>query len=394
VRTWTRQIIARVLSWMPQIVLAAILPPKMGIIPRVDPPPLVPPNAGIRLYIARANSAGQSWQWARAAERNLEDVGAVSMSTESNNMFRFPVDNPVPLGAYRWSRRWQRAQFRAVSQGFTHVLVESGQRLFGDVFPGSLAEEVQMLQAAGVKVAMVCHGSDIRLPSRHVNNEPWSPFRNNLWEITPALEKIALRNARAFEVLDCSVFVSTPDLLLDVPSATWLPVVVDVSDWSTPRKPFDHAGRPRVAHVPSKAVVKGSDLIDPILTKLAAEGLVDYVRVEAVPSSEMRSLYTGVDIVLDQFRIGNYGVAACEAMAAGRLVVSHVSRQVRDHVHMATGRELPIVEATADTLEDVLRTIVARPHAYQDRTRRGLEFVTDVHDGRRSADALRDFLTN
>src|SRR5690606_28450276 len=209
---------------MPERLLAVILPKKIGFDPADAPGAVVAPSTPTRLYIAPANSAGQGWQWARAAERGLDGVGAVSMTTVSD-VFRFPVDYQVPLGTYRWSRSWQRSQEVAVEAGFTHVLAESGKRLFGDGLPGSLVAEVRRLQGSGLSVAMLFHGSDIRLPSRHASDNRWSPFQGNLWDITPALERITSTNMSALRQVGVPAFVSTPDLLIDVPDATWLPVV-------------------------------------------------------------------------------------------------------------------------------------------------------------------------
>ena len=108
----------------------------------------------------------------------------------------------------------------------------------------------------------------------------------------------------------------------------------------------------------------------------------------------MPAVYGSADIVLDQFRIGDYGVAACEALAAGRVVVGHVSEHARAHVRHATGRDLPIVEATIDSLEAVLTDIVTHRERFAAVAREGLPFVTGVHDGRFSADVLRPFLTS
>jgi hypothetical protein len=383
---------SRLLSWSPDWLLAAILPPRIGF--RLDevPPQVAAPDTVRRLYIAPANSAGQAWQWIRAAERNLPGVGAISMATVLDDVFRYPVDYRVPLGVYRWSRRWQRSQRRAVEGRFTHVIVESAKRLFGDVLPGSVGGEIDRLRARSVSVALLFHGSDIRLPSRHAASSPWSPFRDGLWPATSQLEVITSRNADLIRTVGGPVFVSTPDLLIDVPTARWLPVVVDLVAWHTERLPFAHGGLPRVAHAPSRDIVKGSDLVDPVLSRLEAEGLIEYVRVTGIAASEMPDVYRSVDIVLDQFRIGSYGVAACEAMAAQRIVVSHVSEQVREHVGEATGLRLPIVQATADELDATIRAIVADPEPFVQDARAGLGFVSEVHDGRRSARELQDFL--
>jgi glycosyltransferase involved in cell wall biosynthesis len=147
-----------------------------------------------------------------------------------------------------------------------------------------------------------------------------------------------------------------------------------------------------VVHVPSRGVIKGSDLIEPVLADLVERGLIDYVRVEGVPAAQMPALYTSADIVLDQFRIGNYGVAAIEAMAAGRIVIGYLHDQVRDHVLRQTGHPVPIVQASVDTLADVLEDIVANPDPYRERAADGPAFVDAVHNGAASAAVLADFL--
>ena len=96
--------------------------------------------------------------------------------------------------------------------------------------------------------------------------------------------------------------------------------------------------------------------------KLHDEGLIDYRPSRGVAASEMPRLISGADVLLDQFRIGSYGVAAVEAMFAGRVVVGHVSHKVRKIIREETGSQVPIVEATPETLETVLRDI-SKKHA-------------------------------
>jgi hypothetical protein len=179
-------------------------------------------------------------------------------------------------------------------------------------------------------------------------------------------------------------------MLVDVPDGTWLPVVIDVPRWRTDRIPL--AGVPLVVHAPSNPVIKGTALVEPVLRRLVAEGLIRYERVEGVPAAQMPEFFSRADIVLDQVRIGDYGVAACEAMAAGRVVLGNVDEQVREHVREATGRDLPIVQADPDTLEVVLRDIVARPEAARAIAEAGVRFVGSVHDGRMSAHVMSGFL--
>lgn len=351
----------------------------------------LPLDSPVRLLVAPTNSAGQGWAWARAAER-IDGVAARTMQIDMNRFARFPADQSVSRGEYRWSRRWQRAQRRAVLEGATHVLLESASPLFGDPHRRDVRGELRQLKRAGIDVALLFHGSDIRSPSRHRARAPWSPFGPGGWDQTSALERVTAENAALVAEVDLPVYVSTPDLLVDLPEARWLPVVVDPERWATPRAPFASRQRPLVVHIPSRTIVKGTDLIDPVLQGLAQEGLIDYRSITGLSNDEMVAAYGDADIVVDQLRIGTYGVAACEAMAAGRVVVSHVDEQVRGVVERDCGQPLPIVEATSGTLEAVVRDIAAHPARAADSAAEGPAFVRAHHDGRRSADALRAFL--
>ncbi|SEB36828.1 Glycosyltransferase involved in cell wall bisynthesis [Paramicrobacterium humi] len=390
---------------MPAAVVAAagwvlrILPRRLSDAIGVDaghfspaevPPPPVVPSAPVRLYIAPVNFAGQGYEWARAAER-VDGVGAIDMQYTIKGSFGFPTDNLVPVNVFLHSREWQRRQFQTVSAGFSHVVIEAERSIFGGLYHGNVEREVAALRDAGVAVAMLSHGSDLRLPSRHRTIDRWSPFHEQSWELVPVLEAQARRNFALLRRIGAPVFVSTPDLLLDYPEASWLPLALDPSAWKTANEPLRRSV-PVVVHAPSSAVVKGTHLIDSALRRMDAKGRISYHRIEGVPATEIPALYRDADIVLEQFRIGTYSRAAVEGMAAGRIVVAHVHDQVREHVVSATGRQLPVVQATPDTLEQVLADILCRRDYYRSIARDGVEFVAEVHDGRASAAALRPFL--
>jgi glycosyltransferase involved in cell wall biosynthesis len=94
------------------------------------------------------------------------------------------------------------------------------------------------------------------------------------------------------------------------------------------------------------------------------------------------------DVVLDQFRLGSYGVAACEAMAAGKIVVGHVIPDVRHIVQENTGMSLPVIEATPQSLSDVLTGIAQSTQQISSLQATSREFVERVHSGQRSAEIL------
>lgn len=383
-------VVGVVVRLLPERVRIALGPAHLRYSPRDVPAPPAVPAAPVRLFVGPTNFAGQGHAWARAAEQ-LPGVGAVSMAAVRAGGFAFPVDDPVPEAVWAGSRRWQR-QRRELLPQFSHVMIESGRPLMGRARGGDPFAEARWLGSLGVRVAMLCHGSDVRLPSRHRELESFSPFTAD-WELTAVLEEQAARLAAGLAGFDGPVLVSTPDLLLDVPGATWLPVVVDVDRWAGAGAvvPLEREV-PVVVHAPSSPHIKGTTLIEPVLERLHAEGLVEYRRIEGVPADRMPQVYGEADVVLDQFRIGNYGVASCEAMAAGRLVVSHVSDFVRERAREAAGSELPILEATPDTLEDVLRSVLADRDTARSLATRGPELVRTLHSGPRSAEVLGRFL--
>lgn len=311
-----------------------------------------------------------------------------------DDVFCFPADHAISTTCFVRNSRWRSAQRRAITRGFTHVVVESGRHLFGT--EGTALAQISELRDAGVSVAMMWHGSDIRLPSLHAEMEPDSPFRDGRYVDTEALEAIAAAHARMIAASDCPQFVSTPDLLRFVPDAVWVPVVVEPSRWQrqTNEPALTHDRPPVVVHAPTRAGLKGSDRIVDAMRSLHDEGVIDYSELYGIPSARMPEVYGGADIVLDQFLAGSYGTAACEAMAAGRLVIGHVSDEVREAIREATGADLPIVQSRASELGDVMRRIVADRERFAARAATGPDFVRTVHDGDLSARAMAPFLTH
>ena len=385
-----RRAAGRLLASLPDRVLGRVLPGsyRFGASEVAAPPPL---GGERRLIMAPLNYAGQAYEWCRAVERADARTVAQNAMIRTSTDFRHEADYVVPRGAYAASGRWHRQWSEHVLTRATHVIVEGQKQPLGSILTETTEQQVRRLEAAGIRVAMLCHGSDIRLPSRHAALEADSPFADPQHGPTRRLERATSANAALLERLGLPVFVSTPDLLIDVPSAAWLPVVVQPERWQTDDAPFERE-RPVVVHAPSSGWLKGSELIDETMSRLHDEGLVEYRRLRGVPHAQMPEAYRSADIVLDQFRLGGYGVAAVEALAAGRIVIGHVSQTVRATVRSATGRDLPIVEARAAELEGVLRSLIRCREEAARAASQGPGFARAVHDGRRAAEVLLPFL--
>lgn len=338
-----------------------------------------------RVLIAPVNYSGQGYAWARALESADPTISARNMAIDVPGGFSYTSDLVVAVPNYHNDSDWQRRQFEAACSA-THFLVEAEEPPFGRLFGRSVVNQVRALQQRGVNVAYLAHGTDARLPSRHIELNPLSYYSDSSIYL-PRAEQVAARNIALVEESGLPAFVSTPDLLLDLPAAHWCPVVVDPARWSAVRKPRRSDKPLQVVHAPSVAAYKGTPLILPIVEKLQAEGLIEFSLIQGVASADMPAVFAEADVLLSQFRDGSYGVAACEAMAAGCVVVGQVSEQVRTVVSDLTGRDLPILEATPDTLEQALRELAAIRTLGQ-LQQDSIEFIQEVHDGRFAAATL------
>ncbi len=352
--------------------------------PAGEPPRPPVADTPVRLLIGPANFAGQAWAWGRAAQQYLDGVGATVMAVRRGPL-EFEADYLVPLPVYR-SYPWSVAQRRWVTSSFSHILIDGMRPLLGPLYGDDCGREIHMLQAAGVRVGLIAHGSDIRVPSQHRALYPRTPFDPD-HPTTRGLQAQSERLSAVFLGFDGPTFVSTPDLLDFAPRAAWLPTVVDGDRWASD-EPVLARARPVVVHVPSNPFLKGSDLVDPQLMELDERGVIEYRRLAGVPPEQMPGLIKDADVVLDQFVLGLYSVAAIEGMFAGRLVVAHVADRVRARVP----GELPVVEAGPDDVVAVLEQVLADRDAYRSVAAAGRAYAQHVHDGTRSAEVLAGFL--
>ncbi|MDI6023759.1 hypothetical protein QBL02_09385 [Leucobacter sp. UT-8R-CII-1-4] len=342
-------------------------------------------EAPVRVLIAPVNYSGQAHAWARSLEVSDPSVSARNFAIDVPGGFSFDADLVVPVPTYHNDQDWQQRQLLASAQA-THFLIEAEEPPFGRLFGRSLARQASAIEKAGTSVAYMAHGTDARLPSRHIEDNPLSYYLSPTVYL-PRAEELAARNIAYLERTGRPIFVSTPDLLKDLPLAHWCPVVVDPSRWEVARSPRKPGAPLRVAHAPSVAAVKGTDLILPTLEKLQREGVIEFNLIQGVPSGEMPLAFAQADVLIDQFRSASYGVAACEAMAAGCVVTGQVGDYVRDVVKSTTGADLPIIESTPDSLESVLRSLAA-DSSLQTLSEQSISFVREVHDGRLSAQTL------
>ncbi|MEV6487849.1 glycosyltransferase [Actinoplanes sp. NPDC051633] len=344
-------------------------------------------GTGVRLGLGPANFAGQAATFAQAICRDRPDVSAEVFMRHKGDSFVFPAD------VYVDSERLddlavQLGQVQRIIGRCTHLIADGFLPVFGHLNGETIAGDLPALEHAGIKVALLAHGSEVRHPARHLRRHEFSLYRDAPEGI---IENWTIRADRNLEIADRAglpLFVTTPDLLDDLPSATWAPLVVDVDAWVSDM-PVMERPRPRVLHAPSQRWTKGTNRILPTLEKLHDSGAIELVLAERVPWSALRDLVRGCDVVVDQFAAGSYGAFAVEAMAAGRPVVGYLA----ERVHAAVGATPPIVNATPPTLAAALESLLDDPSGAAKIGAESAAYARDTHDGRRTAQAFADFLT-
>ena len=178
--------------------------------------------------------------------------------------------------------------------------------------------------------------------------------------------------------------VGSYDAIRWVPEAEVIPPGLDLASID-PVKPTDRQ-RPLIVHAPSSRRRKGTEHVIAACEALDA----DLEIVEGLRHDEAFARYRAADIVVDQLNAGWYGVFAIECMALGKPVVTFLHEEARRRTKEAFGVEVPIVSATAETLRERLRPLVADAAERRRVGAASRAYVERVHDLERMADRLLD----
>ncbi|QLQ35031.1 glycosyl transferase family 1 [Micromonospora robiginosa] len=340
----------------------------------------------VRLGMGTANFAGQLSALAVAITAARSDVGVELVMAKPPETYRYPADRYLNYpGEHRLDVQVEQAG--RVLGWYTHLIVDAFRPVLGRANGDDIAADLPALRRARLKVALLAHGSEIRHPGAHLERHAESAFRDAPEELRERLTTVAERNRRTAEESGLPFFVTTPDLLDDVPFATWAPLIVDVDGWACDRPVLERA-RPVVLHAPSKRWTKGTDRLLPPLQALHDRRIIELRLVEGLPHHEMRRLVQDCDIVVDQLVMGSYGTFSCEGMAAGKVVVAYLS----EGPHRAAGVRPPIANATPDTLVKTIESLLDDRPAAAALAAEGARYVREHHDGRRTAAAFDTFL--
>ena len=346
------------------------------------------------ILIGATNSAGQASSWANSLRKAGRNALSLQIVSDENGSW-FSADQTINRSQWK-PLEFRKQLFKQVTANNSGVLLESLRPIFALNQPSLFTAQEGLndlidLWRAGLKVAVVFHGSDIRDQVHHAKMDEFSPYKN---PIDPAkFEAVKVRAdqtrlvARKLNRHRIKHFVTTPDLLHELPDATWLPAVIDIEKFQTNSTIKRGSGPLKVLFLPSNGWLKSESMVTPILKELDKEGVIKLVATGQVSNSKMPALIESADLVIDRFD-GVVGVASLEAMAARRLVIANVAPWIYNKAEVTP----PVIHATPKTLAERIREIASDTFNHKQITDAGFEYVNKWHDGKESATRLNHWL--
>jgi hypothetical protein len=281
---------------------------------------------------------------------------------------------PLLYGLGRWRR-------------FDVLHLNFGESLFSFSRHYSSLEmlDLPLWKLLGKRLFMTFQGCDVRQKGLSAQ-APISACRAGHCDYAPCDARLDARRRRMVErVLRFSdkVFCLNPDLVRFVPAAEFLPYanLERALLAGPPRSGRDvPSGLPTVVHAPTNRSIKGTAILERVSRKLQASVPHRLVMVEGRPREEVLEACADADLVVDQLLVGWYGGFAVEAMALGIPVVAYLDPRQVELVPAGMRRDLPILGATPDSLEDVLGRLLSARSRLREAGERSRAYVRRWHD--------------
>jgi glycosyltransferase involved in cell wall biosynthesis len=233
-------------------------------------------------------------------------------------------------------------------------------------------------------------GSDIRNPEVL---KKYNPYFEKIYESGYEYrENESVENSQRVQQLFADIY-ATPvlcpemSLFLDTnifPSFKLLFQRIECIDF-IPYYPDATKTRPLVIHSPSAIFAKGTNFILPVIEELKQELDFDFLLLHNVKRQEVLDTVTNADIIIDQVLIGGYGMAALEAMAQGKPVISYLMPAVFE---AGLPAECPIVNSNIENLKSNLKRLITDGQFRYDIGVKSRAYVERYHDADKIAHQL------
>lgn len=252
--------------------------------------------------------------------------------------------------------------------------------------------DLLLLKSFNKKIVFHYRGSEIRYASKFQEFSPYNYVKQNPNKLfTKFPEKTVLRAKDfVFGVADI-VMVPDPELNSYIENkAKIVQRAINMEEW--PYIGVEHETRPIVVHAPSRQGVKGTSYVLKAVEELKKEGIdFEFILVENLPNHEAKEVYKKADIIIDQLRIGWYGVLAVECMSLGKPVISYIRD---DLLHHFDSEKMPILNANPTNIKDILKNVVLDYELRKIISKNAREYCENTHDVKKIAIELKEIYSN
>jgi hypothetical protein len=217
-------------------------------------------------------------------------------------------------------------------------------------FPNYL--DLLVLKAAGKTVIFNYRGSEVRSASKFTKFSPHNYVLENPEEIFSHYPDNTIEHFYNFITsVSNEVLVPDPELQSYAPSGKIVNRAINLDLWNYLET---NNSKLKIVHAPSRRGVKGTEIILKVINELQSEGFdFNFELIENLSNHEARKRYEECDILIDQLRIGWHGVLAVECMALGKIVITYLREDLKEHT-----KNIPLINASPITLKNELKILL------------------------------------
>lgn len=327
----------------------------------------------MRVFQGITGSAGQP----AALAKGLREYGVEARSTIiGTNKFSYVADNAVDCSSTDLVAIGRHMAEIADDYDVFHLHMRPFLYAHPNQFHFPTFWDLLTLKAAGKRVCFHFRGSEVRKASLFRAANKFHYVDEDHERLFAKFKEPSQEAYIEFiSAIADRIFVTDPELQSYVPGSIIIPRYFRLEEAINAR-PL-RKEKPVVLHAPSRRGVKGTQFVLNAVDQLKNEGVeFEFKLIEGLTNSETLRAIADSDIIIDQLRIGWYGVLAVEALALGRTVISYIRP---DLVSSFGDGIAPIVNANPETIADALRGCVTQYKTRYEAARAGYEWFTRTH---------------
>ena len=346
----------------------------------------------LKILFAPSNIASVASITMDALNKN-EEVSAKGFATQSHLYWSFG-GNWTVVDYVPWKKNFIKRFFQALRKNvklfqlilwadIVHWQWDIGGEMIFDL-------HYKILRITRKPVMVEWLGSDIRIPEVVSKDNPYYKEASELGKYSYNFESAKRSSAiqSKFAKLN-AIPVVCPEMSLFLDKSLFPRFVLLFQRISTkeiePKLPDANNDHPVVVHTPSDRNAKGTFQVRRVVDSLRNKGCqFEYIEIHNKTRKEAVEATRKADIYLDQFIVGGYGMAACEAMAMAKPVFCYLMPSVVELLPPSCA----IINTNLDNLEHTLEKYIKCAPLRNTAGQKSRSYVEQYHDAESIAKEL------